>query len=215
MLARSAKPRLIESLAALKSGKKNQNRSFSLPAAFYRHKLKNQKSKIKMTRKNSKLLNTKTPFVELLKKLIKIPGNFQLLFMSPNPWDFPAELIKLIATEPKISKQIHLPVQSGDDQILKRMNRPYTSKQYLDLVSNLRSQISGLKLSTDIIVGFPGETKKAFQNTPLLCRKAQFDKAYISQYSPRPDTDAARLKDDVSRLEKKRRWQILNTLINK
>jgi len=167
--------------------------------------------------KNSKLKtqNSKESFVELLKKLIKIPGDFKIKFISPNPWDFPDELIKLVAKEPKLSKEIHLPVQSGDDIILKKMNRPYTAKQYLKLIENLKLKIENLYLSTDIIVGFPGETKKAFLNTVKLSKKAKFDKAYIAQYSPRPGTRAAKLKDDVSREEKKQRWLKLEELINR
>lgn len=155
------------------------------------------------------------PFVKLLKKLIKIPGQFEIKFISPNPWDFPDELIDLIAKEPKLSKEIHLPVQSGDDKILRKMNRPYTAQQYIELVNKLKTKINGLKLSTDIIVGFPGETKKAFENTLKLCKKANFDKAYIAMYSPRPGTSAFRLEDDVPKEEKKRRWQILEEMINK
>ena len=94
------------------------------------------------------------------------------------------------------------------------MNRPYTTKQYLDLVNHLRLAISNLRLTTDIIVGFPGETKKAFQNTVKLAEKAKFDKAYIAQYSSRPGTVAAKLKDSVPREEKKRRWKILDEMIN-
>jgi len=159
--------------------------------------------------------STITPFVKLLKKLIKIPGDFQIKFISPNPWDFPEDLIELITKEPKLSKEIHLPVQSGDDEILRKMNRPYSAKQYLALIQKLKSKIKNLRLSTDIIVGFPGETKQAFQNTVELSKKAKFDKAYIAQYSPRAGTRASKLKDDVSRDEKKRRWQILENLINK
>ena len=154
-------------------------------------------------------------FTKLLKKIIKIPGKFQISFMTSNPWNFSDELIELIAKEPKISKEIHLPMQSGDDEILCKMNRKYTVKQYLKLVNNLRYAISNLRLSTDIIVGFPTETKKAFENTIRLCKKAKFDKAYIGMYSPRPGTVSAKIyKDDVSRKEKKRRWKVLNDLIN-
>jgi tRNA-2-methylthio-N6-dimethylallyladenosine synthase len=171
----------------------------------YGKKIKMQKSK----------LSKKPPFVQLLEKLVKIPGDFKIKFLTSNPWDFSNELIDIIAKEPKISKEIHLPVQSGDDEILRKMNRPYTVEQYLKLISNLKSQISNLYLSTDIIVGFPSETKKAFENTIKLCKKAKFAKAYIAQYSPRPGTAAYKLKDNVSKEEKKSRWKILNKLINK
>lgn len=156
----------------------------------------------------------KPSFVDLSKKIVKIPGSFKIKFISPNPWDLPDELIALITKEPKIAKEIHLPVQSGDDQILRKMNRPYTAKDYLELVKKIRTKIPKIWLSTDIIVGFPGETKKAFQNTVKLAQKARFDKAYIAQYSPRPGTNAAQLKDNVPREEKKRRWKILDEMIN-
>lgn len=156
----------------------------------------------------------KPSFVELLKKLVKLPFDFKIKFLTSNPWDFSDDLIELIAKEPKISQEIHLPVQSGDDEILKKMNRKYTRKEYLNLVKKLRKSLPNLSLSTDLIVGFPGETKKAFENTVSLCQKAKFDKAYISCYSPRPQTAAYKLKDDVPLSEKKRRWKILNELIN-
>jgi len=166
--------------------------------------------------KNYELRIKKNPFIELLKKLIKIPGDFKIGFLTSNPWNFPNELIKLIAKEPKLAKEIHLPVQSGDDKILRKMNRRYTSKQYLKLIKNLKLKIKNLYLSTDIIVGFPGETKKQFENTIALCKKAKFDKAYIAMYSPRPGTLAAKKYcDDVPQKEKKRRFEILDKLINK
>jgi tRNA-2-methylthio-N6-dimethylallyladenosine synthase len=180
---------------------------------YGKSQITNSKFQINSKKQNSK--SQTTSFVKLLKKLVKIPGNFQIKFISANPWDFSQELINLIAKEPKMSKYIHLPVQSGDDEILKKMNRPYSAKKYLDLVKKLRAQIPNLYLSTDIIVGFPGETKKAFQNTVKLCKKAKFNKAYLAQYSPRPGTAAAKLKNTVPRQEKKQRWEILNNLINK
>lgn len=154
-------------------------------------------------------------FIELLKKIITIPGDFKISFLTSNPWNFPDELIEIVANEPKLVKEIHLPVQSGDDEVLRKMNRKYTVKQYLKIIENLKLKIENLYLSTDIIVGFPGETKKAFENTVKLCQKAKFDKAYIAMYSPRPGTVSARVfKDDVPQEEKKRRWKILDGLIN-
>lgn len=155
-------------------------------------------------------------FSDLLKMVAEIPGVELVEFMSPNPWDFPNELIKVIAQYPNISKTIHLPLQSGDDRILKKMNRNYTTKSYLDLIKNLKSKILNVKISTDIIVGFPGETEKAFGNTVKLCRKIGFYRAYVNRYSPRPGTAAAKLyKDDVPAAEKKRRWLVLEKMINK
>ncbi len=137
-------------------------------------------------------------------------------FISSNPWDFSDELIEVIARNKNITRTIHLPVQSGDDEILKKMNRWYTAKEYLELVNKMKKKIKGLKLTTDIIVGFCGETEKQFQNTVKLAKKVGFVKAYIAKYSPRPLTIAAKkFKDDVPPQEKKRRWEILDRLINK
>jgi tRNA-2-methylthio-N6-dimethylallyladenosine synthase len=95
------------------------------------------------------------------------------------------------------------------------MNRPYTALQYIKLIEKIRREVPEIKIGTDIIVGFPGETEKAFKNTVKLCKKVGFVKAYIAKYSPRPGTPAFKLKDDVPPQEKKRRWRILETLINK
>lgn len=137
-------------------------------------------------------------------------------FMSSNPWDFSQELIDVIKRNKNITRTIHLPVQSGDDNVLKRMNRRYTAKQYLTLISKIKNQILNIKFTTDIIVGFCKETDEEFQNTVDLCKKIGFEKAYVSIYSPRPMTFAAKnLKDDVPYKTKKLRWQILEDLINK
>jgi len=153
-------------------------------------------------------------FVGLLKKLNDIPGVFTIKFLTNHPKDFSDELINIIARCKKIAKEIHLPIQSGDDEILKRMNRGYTARQYKDLVKKIRKRIPDVKLSTDVIVGFPGETRKQFENTVKLFKEIKFDKAYIAKYSPRVGTAAAKFKDDVSLKEKKRRWNILNELVN-
>lgn len=156
-----------------------------------------------------------TLFPYLLETLCKIKGLKKIDFISSNPWDFSEELIDVIAANNIITRNIHLPVQSGDNEILKKMNRWYTHDEYLKLVANLKLKIKNLKLSTDIIVGFPGETKEQFKNTVDLCKKVGFYKAYISEYSDRPMTIAHKtLKDDVSHKEKKRRWRILEKMIN-
>ena len=126
--------------------------------------------------------------------------------MTSNPWDLTDEIIEAMKL-PKIDRYLHLPVQSGDDEILRRMNRHYTAKQYLTLIKKIRQAIPGIKIGTDIIVGFPQETEKQFQNTLALCKKADFMKAYLARYSPRPGTLAAKLKDDVLTKEKRRRWK--------
>ncbi len=155
----------------------------------------------------------KQSFAELLIALHGIPGLKKIKFLTSNPWDLTDEIIQSIKL-PKVEKSLHLPVQSGDDEVLKKMSRPYTAKQYLSLINKIRKEIPGIKIGTDIIVGFPGETEKAFQNTVELCQQAGFIKAYIARYSPRPGTAAYKFPDDVSPQDKKRRWRILEKLIN-
>ena len=175
-------------------------------------KFKIQNSKLKLKIKNFKKF--KSPFALLLAVLHEIPGIEKISFVTSNPWDLTDDIIEAMSL-PKIDRYLHLPVQSGDDEILRRMNRPYTAKQYLALVKKIRRRIPDIKIGTDIIAGFPGETKKAFQNTVALCKKVGFVKAYIAKYSPRPGTAAFKLKDDVSHEEKQRRWKTLEELINK
>ena len=148
-------------------------------------------------------------FSKLLRTINKIPGEFWIRFTSSHPKDFSDDLIEAMAECKKVAKYLNLPVQSGDDKILKRMNRPYTIKQYKDLVKRIRKKIPDINLSTDVIVGFPGETKKQFENTVKLFKEIKYDIAYISKYSPRSGTVAAKLKDNVSPQEKKRREKVL------
>jgi tRNA-2-methylthio-N6-dimethylallyladenosine synthase len=115
----------------------------------------------------------------------------------------------------KIARQIHLPVQAGDDKILAAMNRKYTIKNYLGLITKLRKAMPGIGISSDIIVGFPGETKKQFANTEKLMRQAKYDMVYLARFSPRPGTAAAKLKDNVSAKEKQRREEALNEILKK
>ena len=159
-------------------------------------------------------LRPKKTFARLLQRLDKIDGLRRVKFLTSNPWDLTDEIIQSIKL-PKIDKYLHLPVQSGDDEILKRMNRPYTVKQYLSLINEIKEEIPEIKIGTDIIVGFPGETEKQFENTVKLCKKIGFEKAYIAKYSPRFGTVAFKFPDDISPKEKKRRWSTLEELINK
>jgi len=154
-----------------------------------------------------------TLFPYLLEKIAKLPFN-KIDFISANPWDFSDQLIETIAKHPNISREIHLPIQSGDERILKKMNRWYTGKDYAQLVSKIRNRIPEASISTDIIVGFPGETEQEFQNTVELCRQIKFTKAYIACYSPRAGTAAATMEDNVPHHEKDRRFRILDNLIN-
>ena len=154
-------------------------------------------------------------FIDLLKSIDKLPGKFEFSFMSSNPHDMSDELIDTFSRLKKWDKTLHVAMQSGDDRILKKMNRKCKSTQFLALTKKIRAKVPGIILSTDIIVGFPSETKKAFENTIKACEQAKFDKAYISQYSERAGTmSAKKYKDDVPRLEKKRRWKVLDNLIN-
>ncbi len=155
-----------------------------------------------------------TPFAILLYKLNQITELKKISFMTSNPWDLSDDIIEVMKL-PKIDRYLHLPVQSGDDEIIKRMNRHYSTDDYIKLVAKIRRAIPEIKIGTDIIVGFPGETDSQFQNTVKLCRRVGFVKAYVARYSPRPGTAAYKLKDDVSAKEKKLRWQILDNLINK
>lgn len=140
----------------------------------------------------------------------------KISFVSSNPWDFSDELINTIEKYPNIDRLLHLPFQSGDDEILKKMNRGYTAQEYLDLVNKIKKKVTGVKFSTDIIIGFPDEDEKAFQNTIKICKKVNFEIAYLNKYSPRKGTVSATIyKDNIPMKEKKRRWEILNKLINK
>jgi tRNA-2-methylthio-N6-dimethylallyladenosine synthase len=139
----------------------------------------------------------------------------QVDFISSNPWDFSDELIEVIAQNENITRTIHLPVQSGDNTVLKRMNRWYTSEEYLMIIKKLKKKVQNVKFTTDIIVGFCGETDEEFQSTFALAKEVGYEKAYISMYSERPMTAATRFfKDDVSHETKKSRWLSLELLIN-
>ena len=152
-------------------------------------------------------------FSKLLKMVNDIPGDFQIRFTSPNPKNFSNELIEVVANSEKVAKYLNLPVQSGDNEVLKKMNRPYTVEQYKNLVKKIKEKIPNINLSTDVIVGFPGETKKQFENTVKLFREIEFDYAYIAKYSPRPGTAAFQMKDNVPLEEKKRREKILRDIL--
>ena len=149
-------------------------------------------------------------FVKLLKMVNAIPGNFWIRFTSSHPKDFNDKVINAMASENKITPYLNLPIQSGDNKILESMNRRYTVEDYKNKIKKLRKKIPEICLSTDIIVGFPGETKKQFENTVKLFKDIKYDMAYINKYSTRTGTVAAKLKDNVSIDEKKRREKLLN-----
>lgn len=161
-----------------------------------------------------------SPFVALLKKIdpstsLRAGIIKKLSFLSPNPQDMSSDLIDWMASSQIFSRELNLPVQSGDDEVLNCMNRRYSRQEYLDLVQKIKKSVPDIWLSTDIIVGFPGETIEQFENTVDLVEQVGFKKAFIGQYSPRPGTTSAKLyPDDVPQKEKKRRWKILDDLIN-
>lgn len=154
-------------------------------------------------------VNSYPDFTGLLKKITGLQGNFKIRFLTNHPKDFSNELIEEMAQNPKIAKYVHLPFQAGDNSILKRMNRHYTRAGYLKLIAKIKKAIPEAVITTDIIVGFPGETKKQFEKTVEIMKKVKFKQAFIAKYSPRPGTAAFCLKDSVPIKEKKNREQIL------
>jgi tRNA-2-methylthio-N6-dimethylallyladenosine synthase len=151
-----------------------------------------------------------TSFAELLRMVNEVDGIERIRFTTSNPWNFTDALISAIAECDKIAEHIHLPVQSGNNQVLKRMNRTHTRDFYLQLVEKIRKAIPGVSLTTDIIVGFPGETEEQFQDTLDLVQTVGYDNAFTFIYSPRDGTPAAGFADDVTAEEKKRRLFRLN-----
>ena len=147
-------------------------------------------------------------FADLLEAVAKL-GIPRLRFTTSHPWDFSSKMIEIIAKYDNIMKFIHLPVQSGSDEILRRMGRRYTREKYLNLVKEMREKIPGIALSTDIIVGFPNETEEQFQDTCSLVDIVQYEAAFTFIYSRSRGTPAARIADNVSRDTKTRRFKEL------
>jgi len=160
--------------------------------------------------------NEGVKFHNLLRLINDIDGDFWFRFTSPHPKDFSDELIKTMAECEKFAHYINLPVQSGNNAVLKRMGRPYTIGHYKKLVGKIRKAMPDIAISTDIIVGFPGETRKQFEDTKKLFEEIKYDMAFISEYSPRPKTAAAKMfKDDVPHQEKGKRKNELNEILKK
>jgi tRNA-2-methylthio-N6-dimethylallyladenosine synthase len=136
-------------------------------------------------------------FADLLRAVGGVPGIRRVRFTSPHPNDFSDRVVAAMAEVPAVCEHVHLPVQSGSSRVLKRMLRRYTREQYLDCVARLRRAIPGIALTTDIIVGFPGETEADFADTEALVRAVGFDDAYTFKYSPRDGTAALKIKDQV------------------
>lgn len=152
-------------------------------------------------------------FPKLLEMVNAVPGLTRLRFMTSHPKDLSDELIEAMAKLDKVGNHIHLPVQSGSDEILRRMNRRYTSSQYLELVSKLRSKVKDVEITTDIIVGFPGETEEDFEATCDIVRKVGYSNAYTFAYSPREGTIAAKMPDQIAQEVKKQRLNKLNAVL--
>jgi tRNA-2-methylthio-N6-dimethylallyladenosine synthase len=158
-------------------------------------------------------LTEKVTFPDLLRRLAELPGLARLRFTTSHPRDLSLELIRCFAELPALCQHIHLPVQSGSNQVLARMHRGYSREDYLAKVSQLRETCPGLALSTDLIVGFPGETQSDFQATLRLMQEAAFDSAFFFKYSPRPQTAAAAFPDQVPEAVKTERLAQLKVVL--
>jgi tRNA-2-methylthio-N6-dimethylallyladenosine synthase len=160
-------------------------------------------------------VDKKSPFVQLLESVHEIEGLERLRFTSPHPIGFRDDLVDAISRLPKLAEHVHLPLQSGSNKILKAMHRAYTAEKYLDVVERIRRARDGVAITTDIIVGFPGETDEDYRQTRDLVEKIQFDNAFVFRYSPRRDTPAAKMPDQIDEGLKEERNQDLLEIVNK
>lgn len=160
-------------------------------------------------------LNSGLTFAGLIKEAAKIKGIERIRFMTSHPKDISDELIEAIACEPKICKQLHLPVQSGSNRILEKMNRKYTREQYLEIIKKVKEKVPGIVLSTDIIVGFPGETNEDFEETMSLLKEVEYDLIFSFIYSKRKGTPAALMPDVLTDEEKHANFDRMIELQNK
>jgi tRNA-2-methylthio-N6-dimethylallyladenosine synthase len=158
--------------------------------------------------------NGRTGFVQLLEAVQNIEGVERIRFTSPHPKGYGEDLVEAYARLPKLVESAHIPVQSGSDRVLSLMHRGYTRERFLRLVANLRSVKPNMGVSTDFIVGFPGETEEDFEQTMSLVREVEFDQAFIFKYSPRRDTPAASMPDQVPQTVREERNQRLLELVN-
>jgi tRNA-2-methylthio-N6-dimethylallyladenosine synthase len=152
--------------------------------------------------------------VQLLEAVHEIDGLARLRFTSPHPIGFRDDLIDAIARLPKLAEHIHLPLQSGSNKILKAMHRAYTAEKYVDLVWRIRQARREIAITTDVIVGFPGETESDYKQTRALVEEIQFDNAFIFRYSPRRDTPAAEMAEQIDEAVKEKRNQDLLRIVN-
>src|SRR5438477_10279152 len=159
-------------------------------------------------------VDNKSPFVQLLEGVHEIDGLERLRFTSPHPIGFRDDLIDAIARLPKLAEHVHLPLQSGSNKILKAMHRAYTAEKYVDLVRRIRQARDGIAITTDIIVGFPGETEADYKQTRKLVEEIQFDNGFVFRYSPRRDTAAAEMPEQIEERVKEERNQDLLGIVN-
>ncbi len=136
-------------------------------------------------------------FAQLLKEICKLEGNFKLSFMTSHPKDLTDDVINTIAEEDKIEKYIHLPAQSGNNRVLKLMNRSYTREKYLSIIEKIREKIPNCRISSDFIVGFPTETEEEFEDTLSLVKEVKYDSLFAFMYSPREGTVASRMEGQI------------------
>src|SRR5476651_1332365 len=154
-----------------------------------------------------------SPFVQLLDAVHEIDGLERIRFTSPHPKGYGDDLIEAYARLPKLCESAHIPVQSGSDRVLKLMHRGYTREKFLGIIQKLRRAQPHIGITTDIIVGFPGETEEDFEQTLSLAREVEFDNAYIFKYSQRRDTPAAEMPDQVpQRIREERNQRLLETI---
>ncbi|HEY3932338.1 MAG TPA: tRNA (N6-isopentenyl adenosine(37)-C2)-methylthiotransferase MiaB [Verrucomicrobiae bacterium] len=155
----------------------------------------------------------KSAFVQLLEAVHEIDGLERIRFTSPHPKGYGDDLIDAYAQLPKLCESAHIPVQSGSDRVLKLMHRGYTREKFLGIIQKLRRARPHIGITTDIIVGFPGETENDFEETLSLAREVEFDNAYIFKYSPRRDTPAAEMPDQVpQKIREERNQRLLETI---
>lgn len=154
-------------------------------------------------------------FADLLNDVCKLDGDFWVTFVSSNPMDFSKKIISTISKNQKIIRWINIAVQSGSDGVLKSMNRRYTVKEFEGLIEEIKKEIPDIRLTTDVIVGFPNESEDDFEKTLDLVKRVKFQMVYVGKYSPRDLTASAKLEDNVSFKEKKRREDILKDEVNK
>jgi tRNA-2-methylthio-N6-dimethylallyladenosine synthase len=159
-------------------------------------------------------IDNKSPFVQLLEAVHQVEGLKRLRFTSPHPIGFRDDLIDAMSRLPKLVEHVHLPLQSGSNKILKAMHRAYTAERYVDLVRRIRRARPGVAITTDIIVGFPGETEDDHKRTRDLVEEIQFDNAFVFRYSPRRNTPAAAMTDQIDERTKEARNQDLLRVVN-